>query len=124
MLVDQQHDGFVLGDLDDDWTILAQFTETDGEPTTPVLAGLIAIDLSPTRAAGAAMGVVGVFSYLGAAVQNWISGSLIEESRVLADGRATYDFGNVFLFWIGAAVLSLLLTLVLVALPRVRRQGR
>lgn len=88
------------------------------------LAGLIAIDLSPTRAAGAAMGVVGVFSYLGAAVQNWISGSLIEESRILVDGRATYDFGNVFLFWIGAAVLSLLLTLILVALGRVRRQGR
>jgi OPA family sugar phosphate sensor protein UhpC-like MFS transporter len=88
------------------------------------LAGLIAIDLSPTRAAGAAMGVVGVFSYLGAAVQNWISGSLIEESRVLTDGTATYDFGNVFLFWIGAAVLSLLLTLVLVALPRVRTQRR
>jgi OPA family sugar phosphate sensor protein UhpC-like MFS transporter len=88
------------------------------------LAGLIAIDISPPRAAGAAMGVVGVFSYLGAAVQNWISGSLIERSRVLADGAATYDFGNVFLFWIGAAVLSLLLTLVLIALPRLRRKSR
>jgi OPA family sugar phosphate sensor protein UhpC-like MFS transporter len=90
------------------------------------LAGLIAIDISPRRAAGAAMGLVGVFSYLGAAIQNWISGRLIESSRTVLDGTPSYDFDRVFAFWIGAAVLSFLLTLALGALtarPSARRRS-
>ena len=74
------------------------------------LGGLIAIDISPPRSAGAAMGVVGVFSYLGAAGQNLLSGKLIEAGRVDASGATTHDFGAVFAFWIGAAVVSVLLT--------------
>jgi OPA family sugar phosphate sensor protein UhpC-like MFS transporter len=83
------------------------------------LSGLMAVDLAPRRAAGAAMGVIGVFSYLGAAVQNWISGALLEGSRAsTADGVTTYDFGPVLAFWLGAAVLSMVLSLAIVFLRR------
>jgi OPA family sugar phosphate sensor protein UhpC-like MFS transporter len=85
------------------------------------LAGLIAIDISPRRSAGAAMGLVGVFSYLGAAGQNLVSGSLIEAGRIDVDGATTHDFGPVFMFWIGAAILSLALTALL---GRMRGAGR
>jgi len=85
------------------------------------LAGLIAIEISPRGSAGAAMGLVGVFSYLGAAGQNLVSGSLIEAGRVDVDGVTTHDFGPVFVFWIGAAVVSLALTALL---GRMRGAGR
>ena len=75
------------------------------------LAGLIAVDIMPTRAAGAVKGVIGLFSYLGAASQDWISGVLIEQSKTVENGVATYQFDNAFFFWIGASVLSLLLAL-------------
>ncbi len=77
------------------------------------LAGLSASDISPRRAAGAAMGLVGVFSYLGAAVQNWITGHLVEAGRFDASGAEIHDYGAVFTFWIGAAIASLLLTAIL-----------
>lgn len=73
------------------------------------LGGLFAVDIAPKRAAGAAMGVVGIFSYLGAAVQEQVSGMLIERGMVIADGVRTYDFGPAIWFWIGSSVLSLLL---------------
>lgn len=75
------------------------------------LAGLIAVDLMPTRAAGAVKGVIGLFSYLGAASQDWISGVLIEQTKTVENGVTTYQFDNAFYFWIGASVVSLLLAL-------------
>jgi OPA family sugar phosphate sensor protein UhpC-like MFS transporter len=75
------------------------------------LAGLIAVDLMPTRAAGAVKGVIGLFSYLGAASQDLISGMLLERSKVTVNGLDTYNFDTVFFFWIGASVVSLLLAL-------------
>ncbi|MBW2701053.1 MAG: MFS transporter [Deltaproteobacteria bacterium] len=44
------------------------------------LGGLTAVDIVPKRAAGAAMGVIGLFSYLGAGIQEIISGQLIENT--------------------------------------------
>ncbi|MGI9232652.1 MAG: MFS transporter [Woeseiaceae bacterium] len=76
------------------------------------LAGLTAIDLLPVRAAGAVKGVIGLFSYLGAATQDWVSGLMIESTKQVADGVASYDFKNVFIFWIGAAVASILLAMI------------
>jgi OPA family sugar phosphate sensor protein UhpC-like MFS transporter len=76
------------------------------------LAGLIAVDLMPTGAAGAVKGIIGLFSYLGAASQDWISGVLIEQTKVTVDGVTTYNFDNAFFFWIGASIASLLLALV------------
>ena len=75
------------------------------------LAGLIAVDLMPTGAAGAVKGIIGLFSYLGAASQDWISGVLIEQSKTTIDGITTYQFDNAFFFWIGASVASLLLAM-------------
>ncbi len=65
----------------------------------------------PTGAAGAVKGIIGLFSYLGAASQDWISGVLIEQSKTTIDGVTTYQFDNAFFFWIGASVASLLLAL-------------
>jgi OPA family sugar phosphate sensor protein UhpC-like MFS transporter len=84
------------------------------------LAGLIAVDAAPRGAAGAAMGVIGVFSYLGAAAQNWIAGEMLEESRVVVDGREVHDFGPVLAMWTGAAALSLLLSIGVAWLSRRR----
>ena len=99
------------------------------------LGGLMAIDLSSKRAAGAAMGMIGGFSYLGAAIQDTVSGVLIDDSKMLIDLTERYAFtpaafpeAEWFLnpcsgceivyaydaamyFWIGTAALSVLLTL-------------
>ena len=76
------------------------------------LAGLIAVDLMPVGAAGAVKGVIGLFSYLGAASQDWISGMLIERSKTVVDGVDIYQFDSAFYFWIGASIASLLLALI------------
>jgi OPA family sugar phosphate sensor protein UhpC-like MFS transporter len=73
------------------------------------LGGLFAIDISPKKAAGAVMGFIGVFSYIGAGVQDQISGYLIDNSTTIVDGVRYYDFSNAILFWIGGSILSLIL---------------
>jgi OPA family sugar phosphate sensor protein UhpC-like MFS transporter len=73
------------------------------------LGGLFALDIAPKRAAGAAMGFIGVFSYIGAALQDQISGHLIERGITMIDGVRHYDFTTVIWFWIGSSVLSLIL---------------
>jgi OPA family sugar phosphate sensor protein UhpC-like MFS transporter len=74
------------------------------------LGGLMAIDLVSRRAAGAAMGLVGLFSYLVAGVQDTLSGYLLDLSKQVVNGTTTYSFRLVFAVWIGALVLSLVLT--------------
>lgn len=73
------------------------------------LGGLFATDICPKRVAGAVMGMIGVFSYLGAAIQEQVSGSLIQAGTSMIRGHRHYDFGPAILFWIGASVLSLFL---------------
>ncbi len=73
------------------------------------LGGLFALDIAPKRAAGAAMGFIGVFSYIGAALQDQISGHLIEGGITMIDGVRHYDFSAVIWFWIGSSVLSFIL---------------
>jgi len=73
------------------------------------LGGLFALDIAPKRAAGAAMGFIGVFSYIGAAMQDQISGHLIERGITMIDGVRHYDFTTVIWFWIGSSVLSFIL---------------
>lgn len=74
------------------------------------LGGLIAVDIVSKKATGAAMGVIGLFSYLGAALQDLISGLLIDATEVVdAAGASSYSFDTAFAFWLGAAVLSMLL---------------
>lgn len=74
-----------------------------------LLGGLIAIDFASPRAVGAAMGFIGIFSYMaGSASQDLINGFLIQSTMV--DGKEVYNFDkSVVGIWIGAAVLSMLL---------------
>lgn len=73
------------------------------------LAGLIAVDIMPKAAAGTVKGLIGMFAYVGAGTQDWVSGLLIDGTKVVADGRTVYNFTPVFIFWIAAAALSCLL---------------
>ena len=73
------------------------------------LGGLMAVDIAPKKASGAALGVVGIASYIGAGVQDILSGNLIGDSKTIVDGIALYDFSSIRYFWIGAAALSFLL---------------
>ena len=75
------------------------------------LAGLIAVDITPKATAGTVKGLIGMFSYIGAASQDWISGFLIDSSKIMVGSHAVYNFSNAFYFWIGASVLSMLLAL-------------
>ncbi len=77
------------------------------------LGGLFAVDLAPKKAAGAAMGFIGVFSYVGAALQENISGALIGQGTTIVDGVRHYDFDRAVYFWLGASVVSLVLAAVL-----------
>jgi len=70
------------------------------------IGGLMAVDICSKRAAGAAMGVIGLFSYLAAAAQDLLSGYLIESHKVIVDGATVYNFKPAIIFWIGASVLS------------------
>ncbi len=72
------------------------------------LAGLIAVDVFSKKATGAVKGVVGLFSYVGAATQDWVSGMLIDSGKSVVNGTTTYNFDYAFYFWISAACLSLI----------------
>ena len=77
------------------------------------LAGLMAIDFAPKKAAGAVLGIVGIASYVGAGLQDIISGYLIGHNKSLINGITVYQFFPSSLFWIGASTLSFLLALTL-----------
>ncbi len=70
------------------------------------LGGLSAIDLCPKRAAGAVKGIIGLFAYAGAAVQDVVSGAILESHKTMVDGKAVYNFDEIFIYWIAAAALS------------------
>lgn len=76
------------------------------------LAGLTALDAFPKRAAGAVKGLLGLFSYIGAATQDWVSGSLLAVSKAQAAAGVDVDFSRALLFWVGAGVASTLLPLL------------
>jgi len=73
------------------------------------LGGLFAVDIAPKRVAGAAMGVIGIFSYIGAGVQEQVSGALVQRGMTVLGDARTYDFDPVIWFWIGSSVVSMLL---------------
>ncbi len=77
------------------------------------LGGLFAVDIAPKKAAGAAMGFIGVFSYVAAAIQEQISGILIDRGTTIVNGVRIYDFSTVKIYWISASILSLILALTL-----------
>lgn len=77
------------------------------------LGGLMAVDIASKKAAGSALGIVGIASYIGAALQDIISGSLLEGSKVTINGVTHYNFTEVSYLWVGAAIISFLLALII-----------
>jgi OPA family sugar phosphate sensor protein UhpC-like MFS transporter len=73
------------------------------------LGGLMAVDICSKEVAGTALGIVGVASYLGAGIQDVVSGYLIEGGAAIVDGQKVYDFSAVGSVWIGSAIVSLVL---------------
>ncbi len=70
------------------------------------LAGLTAAEYCPRDAVGAVKGFIGLFSYLAASAQEYVSGVLI---KVTGTGEAAvYDFSAAIWFWVAAGVLSVL----------------
>ena len=85
------------------------------------LGGLMAVDIVPRKATGAALGVVGIASYVAAGLQDVISGWLIDKNMTIVEtvnalGEVvqdkTYDFSQAAIFWIGASVVSFLLPIL------------
>ncbi len=74
-----------------------------------IVAGLMAVDIVPRKATGAALGVVGISSYAAAGLQDITSGLLIQYNTFEVGGADMYDFGPVSWFWIIAAVVSFVL---------------
>lgn len=68
-----------------------------------LVAGLMAFDLVPRKATGAALGIVGLSSYLATGIQNIVSGYMIEGNG--------FDFAPVAVFWLTACALSFLIPL-------------
>ena len=77
------------------------------------IGGLWAVDLLPIKAAGSVKGIIGIFSYVGAATQDWISGLLIDNGKTTVEGIDFYNFDFAFVFWISSAVVALLIPLTL-----------
>ena len=77
------------------------------------VGGLFAVDIAPRGATGAAMGLVGIFSYLGAGTQDIISAGLISARVEIVEGVKIYDFDTVIVYWIGTSVVSMILAATL-----------
>lgn len=77
------------------------------------LGGLMAIDIVPRKATGAALGIVGMASYAAAGLQNVVTGVLLDGNIITnAAGAQVHDFTAVSWFWIGAATISFLLPIL------------
>lgn len=101
---------FFYGPTGTAWTILSMVLFGLGMTgLVTSVGGLFAIDICPKRVAGAALGMVGVFSYLGAAIQERVSGRLIDQGMTMVGGVRHYDFSTAIWFWIGASIVSVIL---------------
>lgn len=81
------------------------------------LGGLMAVDIVPRKATGAALGIVGMVSYAAASIQEKVSGYLVnsnitETVNELGEVVKHYDFSDAAIFWIGASVISFLLPIL------------
>lgn len=74
-----------------------------------IVAGLMAVDIVPRKATGAALGIVGISSYIAAGLQDITSGYLIQYNTAQVNGADVYDFGPVSYFWLAAALVSFVL---------------
>lgn len=82
-----------------------------------IVSGLMAIDIVPRKATGAALGIVGISSYMTIGIQNIVSGLLIDrfsvQTETIVEGVAKnvteYNFVPVAIFWLSAVLISFLL---------------
>jgi len=74
-----------------------------------IVAGLMALDFVPRKVTGAALGIVGISSYVAAAIQDVTSGYLIESFQT-ADGG--YNFVPVSVFWLVASLLAFMVPVI------------
>ena len=75
-----------------------------------IVAGLMALDIVPRKATGAALSVVGISSYIAVGFQDIVSGYLIQGGASAA--TSGYDFMPVAIFWLVSAVIAVLLPVV------------
>ena len=73
------------------------------------LGGLMAVDLVPRQATGAALGIVGMASYAAAGLQNVVTGLILDNNIIEVNGVQVHDFTYASWFWLGAATISFLL---------------
>jgi OPA family sugar phosphate sensor protein UhpC-like MFS transporter len=73
------------------------------------LGGLMAVDICSKEVSGSVLGIVGLASYIGAGLQDIISGQLIDGGKTVVNGETIYNFDAAGALWIGSAVVSLLL---------------
>lgn len=94
------------------------------------LGGLMAVDVAPAEAAGAALGIIGMASYAAAGLQDIVSGYLIEDRKSVVEvmneagemiQQTMYDFSAIRFFWLGAATLSLAL-LIFIYIRQIRKK--
>lgn len=75
------------------------------------LGGLMATDIASKSASGAALGMIGIASYGGAAAGEILTGVLIEHgTTVLSNGSKVYQFQTLSIFWVSASLISVLMT--------------
>lgn len=77
-----------------------------------IVAGLMAVDIVPRKATGAALGIVGISSYIAAGLQDIVSGYMIQGNVEQIGGAEVYDFTPVSVFWLIAALISFILPVV------------
>ena len=56
------------------------------------LGGLMAVDLCSKETSGTALGIIGIASYLGAGIQDLVSGYLIESNASVVNNQTIYNF--------------------------------
>lgn len=79
------------------------------------LGGLLAVDVCPKNAAGMAMGLVGFISYVGAALQEKLSGMMLEAHTIVlaGGGKRIDDWSGPIRMWLGASVASLVVVAIM-----------
>jgi len=79
---------------------------------TCFLGGLIAVDISSKKAAGAALGTIGIASYAGAGIGEFITGVIIDHTSHIEAGKTLYNFHTLTIFWISCGLFSALMCFI------------
>ncbi|WP_434643352.1 MFS transporter [Klebsiella sp. I138] len=75
---------------------------------TCFLGGLIAVDISSRKAAGAALGTIGIASYAGAGLGEFLTRIIIDKTAIIENGKTLYNFSTLSQFWVAAGLASAL----------------